>query len=172
MSTFPSELSWHASIRAARAHFAATSLAAFFLRSCNTRWKTMTQLQMILEVTNEQIFNLYSDISASQHDYQWLSHALPFYMFCISYHTYYTGIFFILTGGVSCTIGEWYIKPVCGMMAAVEKPDRVFFCAPTRSMLHAGILDRFVNPPATPTRPNKSFFKQCRTTKLNLVSYS
>jgi len=42
------------------------------------------------------------------------------------------------------------MKPVCGMMAFVEKPDKVRFCAPITSMLHAGSLERFVRPPATP----------------------
>lgn len=36
------------------------------------------------------------------------------------------------------------------MIAAVENPDNVFFCEPKSKTLHAGILDKFVNPPARP----------------------
>ena len=36
-------------------------------------------------------------------------------------------------------------------MAVVENPDSVLFCAPRTRMLQAGIFDRFVRPPATPT---------------------
>ena len=41
-------------------------------------------------------------------------------------------------------------------MAVDEKPDNVRFCAPRSMMLHDGILDKFVNPPATPERQKEN----------------
>jgi len=49
------------------------------------------------------------------------------------------------------------MKPAWGMMAVVEKPDRVLFCAPSSRMLQAGILDRLVSPPATPGGEQKTY---------------
>ena len=35
-------------------------------------------------------------------------------------------------------------------MLVLEKPESVFFCAPTIITLQAGIFERFVKPPAAP----------------------
>lgn len=56
----------------------------------------------------------------------------------------------MLTGDVSCTICEKYMKPVCGRAAACENPDSIFFCCPRGSTLQAGIFANFDKPPAIP----------------------
>lgn len=53
-----------------------------------------------------------------------------------------------------CLVQVWtnYIYISCQSFRQLtwEKPDKVFFCAPSTITLQAGILDSLVNPPATP----------------------
>ena len=42
------------------------------------------------------------------------------------------------------------MKPVCGSCVVELNPVATRFCCPSREILLAGILDRFVSPPAAP----------------------
>ena len=46
------------------------------------------------------------------------------------------------------------MNPVCGNAVTCEKPESVVFLAPRSKILHAGIFDNFVKPPATPAEMN------------------
>lgn len=51
---------------------------------------------------------------------------------------------------LTCINSLKYMCPVCGMIAALENPDKVFFWDPNKRTLQAGILDKLVSPPADP----------------------
>lgn len=70
--------------------------------------------------------------------------------------------YLIVTGGLFCTKEQWKIKPVWGIALTWEKPDKSFFWEPNNKTLHAGIFDKFVNPPATPGKNIKNI---CYCTK-------